>query len=464
MMARFLSDASKIENMTTCRLIQTPLPLHDLSVRIGRQGMRLIKMECKCLKLKIMKKYTFVIFLGLTIFKSQAQDYLLSFAGSGATTEIDTIKVDNLTSGTTVTLNGGDILHLTSAAGIVSRDIANGALQIYPNPVIGQSMLTFNAPESGNAVICLVDLSGKTVYQKNTLLSRGTNIFLVSGINQGLYFVKVTGKNYSSSTKLVSLSNLQNRTVIEDVSSENNIPDSHLKSVEATVDMPYTNGDQLLFKGISGIYSTIVTDVPVSSKTITFNFAACTDYDGNNYTIVEIGSQTWMAENLNVGTRINGSVSQTNNGIIEKYCYDDNDANCAVYGGLYQWLEARQYLPQGQGICPTGWHFSTDAEWTTLTNNLGGGSVAGGNMKETGTSHWLSPNTSATNHSGFTAIPGGLSYNGGFGNLTLSARFWTSDYFPTSWAICRSLQYNDDKVIDFMGPETIGYSVRCIKD
>ncbi|MBK6964411.1 MAG: hypothetical protein IPH20_10880 [Bacteroidales bacterium] len=108
--------------------------------------------------------------------------------------------------------------------------------------------------------------------------------------------------------------------------------------------MPYTDGDLLLFKGISEIYSTIVTDVPANDKTIVFTFRACTDIDSSNYTIVKIGTQTWMAENLNVGQRINGNWTQTNNNIFEKYCYANLESNCDEYGGLYQWNEMMQYM------------------------------------------------------------------------------------------------------------------------
>jgi uncharacterized protein (TIGR02145 family) len=414
-----------------------------------------------------MKKSTFIIFLALAMLKIQAQDYLISFAGKGASTEIDTIKVDNLTSGATATLNGGDILHLIPAVGIVSLDIANGSLQIYPNPMTEESMLTFIAPESGNTVICIVDLSGKTIYQTSLFLSTGRHRFRVSGMSRGIYFVKVNGKNYIYSTKLISQSNSQSQAVIEYVSSENNTPGSPLKSVAATIDMPYTNGDQLLFKGISGIYSTIVTDVPASSKTITFNFVACTDNEGNNYAIVEIGVQVWMAENLDVGTRINGLVDQTNNSIIEKYCYDDNDANCAVYGGLYQWDEMMQYITtEGvQGICPTGWHLPTDGEWTTLTTYLGGESIAGGKLKETGTMHWLSPNTGANNSSGFSAFPGGLwSNNVDFYNLTRNAYFWSSSVYSSSGAWDRDLGYSYENVYRYGSSKGYGFSARCIQD
>ena len=129
--------------------------------------------------------------------------------------------------------------------------------------------------------------------------------------------------------------------------------------------------------------------------------------DGKTYTIVLIGLQCWMAQNLNIGTRIDGVQAQTSNSIIEKYCQDDAENNCQTYGGLYQWDEAMQYITtQGvQGICPAGWHLPTEMEWTTLADYLGGDTIAGGKMKETGLVHWASPNAWATNSSGFTGFP-----------------------------------------------------------
>jgi hypothetical protein len=293
--------------------------------------------------MKGMKKSTMIIFLTLGLLQTQAQDYLISFAGTGATSSVGSVKVDNLTKMTTVPLNGTDVLHLKASLGIEMQDITNNSIHIYPNPISEESILTFVATGNGSVVISIVDLSGKTVYQRSTLLSRGTHNFRVSGINQGIYFVKVAGVNYNYSSKLMSQSNLQSQASIEYVSSDKNSLTNPMKSNTATIDMPYTNGDQLLYKGLSGTYSTVVTDVPTSSKTITFNFVACTDNEGNNYSIVEIDSQIWMAENLNVGARINGLVNQTNNSIIEKYCADNNESNCAVYGGIYQWDEAMQY-------------------------------------------------------------------------------------------------------------------------
>lgn len=142
--------------------------------------------------------------------------------------------------------------------------------------------------------------------------------------------------------------------------------------------------------------------------------------DKKTYNTVLIGTQCWMKENLNIGTRINGINDQTNNGTLEKYCYKDSVKYCDIYGGLYQWAEMMQYKPSDngtigttQGICPSGWHIPTDIEWTTLTTFLGGEIVAGGKMKETGITHWAGTNIGAINSSGFTALPGGFRYYDG---------------------------------------------------
>ncbi|MHC1776286.1 MAG: FISUMP domain-containing protein [Lentimicrobium sp.] len=201
--------------------------------------------------------------------------------------------------------------------------------------------------------------------------------------------------------------------------------------------------------------------------------------DGKTYSTVLIGTQCWMAQNLNVGARINGAGDQSNNANIEKYCYNDLELNCDVYGGLYQWAEMVQYLngstnttswnpiPTGniQGICPAGWHVPKNAEWTTLTTFLGGESIAGSKMKESGTTHWLSPNTGATNESGFTALPGGERYNDGFfTSLGGYALFWSPSekYVDGSW--CRRLINNIASAYSDWNEKSTGYSVRCLKD
>jgi uncharacterized protein (TIGR02145 family) len=194
--------------------------------------------------------------------------------------------------------------------------------------------------------------------------------------------------------------------------------------------------------------------------------------DGQSYPTVGIGTQCWMAQNLNIGTRINGSGAQTNNNTLEKYCYNDDEANCNIYGGLYQWFEMVQYQNTSQqpvqGICPTGWHIPTVLEWETLTTLLGGTSMAGGKMKSTGTLEsgtglWYSPNTGATNESGFTAVPAG-SHGYTFEDLGSACRWWslTAGFTLGPWA--PELHYNVGNVFYYGQVEDCGFSVRCLRD
>jgi uncharacterized protein (TIGR02145 family) len=182
---------------------------------------------------------------------------------------------------------------------------------------------------------------------------------------------------------------------------------------------------------------------------------------------------------MNLGTRINGIQEQTNNGTVEKYCYNDNESNCDVYGGIYQWGEVVQYLngasnttswnpaPTGnvQGICPTGWHLPSNAEWDVLVNSQGGSAIAGGPLKEAGTAHWQSPNTGATNNSGFTALPGGQRWNSGaFFYLTQNASLWASTENNSTNGFYRGLHHDLVGVTTYTGGKIYGSSSRCLKD
>ncbi len=190
--------------------------------------------------------------------------------------------------------------------------------------------------------------------------------------------------------------------------------------------------------------------------------------DGKHYTTVQIGTQCWMAENLNIGTMINGDGFPTDNNDIEKYCYDNNANICNTYGGLYTWDEMMEYgTSEGaQGICPTGWHLPADVEWSILESLQGGGNIAGGKMKETGTTHWTSPNTGATNSSGFTALPGGYRDNffvSNYFQLTFNSIFWTSTKIgPNAWVWN---MYHNSELLDKSNVDKLfGFSVRCVLD
>jgi len=184
--------------------------------------------------------------------------------------------------------------------------------------------------------------------------------------------------------------------------------------------------------------------------------------DGKVYNTVLIGNQCWLRENLNIGTRINGSQPQTNNTTIEKYCYDDDPANCNTYGGLYQWDEAMQYVTTegAKGICPEGWHIPTMTEYMTL-----GGTVVG-NANALKAVLQGTGNGAGTNASGFTALLAGDRFdNGYFENLGYDAFFWSSKEYDTQGAGNLNLYYDDDIIyLGLNDDKEYGFSVRCVKD
>jgi uncharacterized protein (TIGR02145 family) len=192
------------------------------------------------------------------------------------------------------------------------------------------------------------------------------------------------------------------------------------------------------------------------------------DKDGNVYNTVTIGTQVWMKENLktmkyNDGTSIpNVTVDATWAALTTPaYCwYNNNAAYKPTYGALYNW-----YTVNTGKLCPAGWHVPTEAEWTTLTDYLGGASVAGGKLKESGTAHWSSPNTGATNESGFTALPGGWrNSNGTFYEITNFGIWLSSTEFSAANVTCQYMGYYYIFVDKNYPLKSDGHSVRCVRD
>jgi len=203
--------------------------------------------------------------------------------------------------------------------------------------------------------------------------------------------------------------------------------------------------------------------------------ATVTDIDGNVYTTVSIGSQCWMQENLATETYNNGdpipgnldAATWTSTTSGAQAVHSGVAANKAIYGLLYNWYAVND----ARGLCPTGWHVPTDGEWTTLTTGLGGTAIAGGSMKQTGTTSsgtglWFAPNTGATNSSGFTGLPAGTrDFTGtSYSSLSLNCDWWTSTKIGGSSPYYRQVYYNNTTVGRFLLLETYGLSVRCLKD
>ncbi|MEI6820595.1 MAG: FISUMP domain-containing protein [Bacteroidota bacterium] len=194
------------------------------------------------------------------------------------------------------------------------------------------------------------------------------------------------------------------------------------------------------------------------------------DIDGNVYEAVTIGTQTWMKQNLNVTHYRNGDAILTNitdNGAWSNlttgaYCNYNNDANNAItYGRLYNWYT----VVDSRNLCPTGWHVPSDAEWTTLTDYLGGESIAGGKLKEAGLAHWQSPNSEATNETGFTALPSGFRFvDGSYNDINHDGFWWSSTEYNTGEVWARYMHYGYGSTGSYWVGKLTGFSVRCLKD
>jgi uncharacterized protein (TIGR02145 family) len=222
----------------------------------------------------------------------------------------------------------------------------------------------------------------------------------------------------------------------------------------------------------------IATSAASSASNSVTPLAPITDIDGNVYNTVTIGTQVWMAENLKT-TKYNDGTAIPNITVDATWLaatagaysdYSNTPANSTIYGRLYNWYAVDNNATTkvasngGKNVCPTSWHVPTETEWTTLTTYLGGESIAGGKLKETGTTHWLSPNMGATNETGFSALPGGYRYNyGTYIYIGIQGTWWSStDYSSVAWY--RYMSSAVTNVYSFSYFKPYGFSVRCVRD
>ena len=176
--------------------------------------------------------------------------------------------------------------------------------------------------------------------------------------------------------------------------------------------------------------------------------------DNQQYPTVKLGTQCWMASNLNYGTIIPSTSMQRDNCVMEKYCFNDNAGNCASYGGLYQWDEMMQYdnTPADQGFCPPAWHVPTNNEWNTLFGFYISNGFAGSPLKYTG-------------YSGFNAFLSGTRFNNVNWNFSnFAVMFWTSTMDGTQKAWAHGMNTFNPSVSDYPSSRTHAFNIRCIKD
>jgi uncharacterized protein (TIGR02145 family) len=254
----------------------------------------------------------------------------------------------------------------------------------------------------------------------------------------------------------------------------------NINKTNGTVSNPVNQIDSIRFNTVTNqmevvLQSGVETHALADVINVTFSTSnSCgsnttvTDIDGNVYQTVSIGTQCWMKENLKVSKYRNGDPIPTNlsntawqTATTGAYAIYNNDAgNNTTYGKLYNWYA----VADTRNLCPVGWHVPSDGEWTTLENYLGGRPVAGGKLKSTSTL-WTTPNTGATNESGFSGLPGGnRNGNGTFNGVGGNGNWWSSTESSTTFARFRHLNY-------YIGNSNLssyykldGFSVRCLRD
>jgi len=238
-----------------------------------------------------------------------------------------------------------------------------------------------------------------------------------------------------------------------------------LRESEATAPYGQPTGQVAAGPGATGVGS---GNKPWLNPALTYG--SVTDIDGNTYATIQIGTQVWMAENLRTTRYRNGDPipnvmdgTQWENLKTGAWAHYDNDIQYEKpYGKLYNWYA----VADPRNVCPKGWHVPTDVEWTVLTNYLGGGNVAGGKMKSTGTQYWDSPNTDATNESGFSGLPGGSRNNGNgfFGYLGNYGNWWSASESGAEFAWYRTLLNGNAGVSRYNYDKRYGFCLRCVRD
>ncbi len=378
----------------------------------------------------------------------------------------------------------GSSLNLTTGAVGVEEfeNLESNSISSYPNPFGNSTNIEFYVSQSDYVTVTVCDIAGKIVADYGREMTAGVHSFEFTANNFGMYFINVSGTNFVESSKVICLSNNSQQAQL--VYNEQIAGATTEKSYKSSKDFTFSEGDMLKIKGISGdyAYATVIVVEPTVSETYTFDFVACTDGDNNNYAVVTIGTQTWMAENIKTTSYVGGGdiplvedntawgdLADDDEDVSKAYCFYDTDGNSAgeIYGALYTYAAATNGDNTGigvQGVCPTGWHMPSDDEWTALETELG--DEAGGKLKSTCMELWNDPNTGATNQSGFSALPGGYRNHSGGSSSSIGSTgyWWSATVHSSSLAWYRNLGHSYAASFRSNYYKSYGFSVRCVRD
>jgi uncharacterized protein (TIGR02145 family) len=418
-----------------------------------------------------MKKTILLSMMIIITCRMYSDDFMMTFTSTGSA-PVEDINAVNLTTNESITVPGSVplILHTTSTEILTTFENSSSG-RIYPNPSDGLTELFVNIKKAQTIKLLLINQAGRILVQKNQYLSTGNHFFLFSVDNPGLYFVNVITNEGIESYKALCLTKSENENSLvykNLISVEKEFSNqSHLKNADVGNQLDYTLGDIILYTCRSGFYKTIIADSPTGSKDYSVEFVKCTDADSNRYGVVKIDTLWWMAENLKSVHFQNGNIipMYTSEEIWDTlttgaFCmYNNRPDTAVIYGNLYNYYAVNDK----RKICPAGWHVSANDEWKAMIDYLGGSNEAGGKLKLT-SGHWASPNTGATNESGFSALPGGFNAVDHYDGISIIGFWWTSTEYSSDRALDQILYSDKTITMNTSNTKNQGFSVRCVRD
>lgn len=414
-----------------------------------------------------MKIQILSLVLMFIVLDTEAQEYVMTFTGTGASEQIDSIQATNLSSGESIIFPGDKELVLSLDSGI---DVESGFprnIQVYPNPFGSEAVVSISQSQSRNIRIRIANTSGQIISEYHGLCDPGIQRFLIRLRDPGLYYISLSAGKDLFTEKFVCTEGNRGNDIQPLGSSTGRgygVSASRMKSFDTTYRLGYVPGDVILYRCRGGEFISVLTDTPQGSFDYEVEFFECLDEDGRMYPTLSTGGLVWMAENLaflpKVDASSTGSVSTT---CLYVNGYEGQDpaiaktvGNYREYGALYNWQAAII-------ACPSRWHLPSDAEWEQLAST--GDPASGGRLKEAGILHWIEPNAGATNATGFSARPGGSRIPaGGFSPTGTNGMFWSSTDSGTDNGSGWRLHSDDDTIAVADEAKSAGLSVRCVRN
>ncbi len=439
-----------------------------------------------------------ILIIGFTLNTFGDDTIVLDFTAQnkGQHVVIDSILIMNLTKDADTMLYWPDtvlILYIEDSIMPILQDQlrANSfsVSQNYPNPIVDQTYINVCIEKRDDIAIRIFDLAGRQHAAYEDILDAGKHTFTFCPGKANFYIFSVSYQGLTRSIKMASLGSAKQECKLAYMGYEQYV--GNLKSFNDG-GFPFDYGDTLRYIGYSETKALIrgsdfIEDNPENSESYLFDITEgipCIDipivnYQFRDYKTVQIGTQCWFKENLNVGTMIPGIQPQFDNGIIEKYCFNNYTTNCDMYGGLYQWDEIMKYdTVEGiQGICPPGWHIPTDEEWKQLEGTVDSyygypdpiwdsagyrGFDVGERLKATRL--WM-PSSTGNDYFGFAALGTGCCIPGGtFVNEVKYTSMWSSTKVTSMGSWYRFVEYWETRLSRSYNSKLMGRSVRCLKD